>query len=99
MYKKTNRFMIGSRRGWGYSGQGATSEPTRASTKLRKKTIAIAREYQKIMVKKKANELRILKEQERTIAEKEASMALRDAMIASAKEHKRLRLAVCGQEC
>jgi len=84
MYKKTNRFMIGSRRGWGYSGRGGSSEPKRAATKLRKKALAIDREYQKIMVKKKADELRVLKEQQRAIAEN----ALREAII----EHKRLRL-------
>ena len=72
--------------------QGREGPPTKkAATKLRKKTLAIAREYQKILVKKKANELRILKERQRAIAENEARTALRAAMIASAKEHKRLR--------
>jgi hypothetical protein len=93
MYKKANRFMIGSRKGSGYSGRGASSEPKRAATKLRKKTLAIAREYQKIMVKKKANELRILKERQRAIAEQKARATLREA-IAASKDHKRLRLEV-----
>jgi DNA-directed RNA polymerase beta' subunit len=84
MYKKANRFMIGSRRGSGYSVRATSSGPKKAAAKLHKKTIAIAREYQKIMVKKKANELRILKEQQRVIAEN----ALREAII----EHKRLRI-------
>jgi hypothetical protein len=44
------------------------------------------------LVKKKADELRILKERQRAIAEKEAGTALRDAIVASAKDHKRLRL-------
>ena len=84
MYKKTNRFMIGSRRGAGYSGPGGSSEPKKAATKLRKKALTIDREYQKIMVKKKADELRVLKDQQRAIAEN----VLREAII----EHKRLRL-------
>jgi hypothetical protein len=43
------------------------------------------------LVKKQADQLRVLKEQQRAIAEREARTALREAIIASAKEHKRLR--------
>lgn len=60
------------------------------ATKLRKAQ-AVAREYQKIITKKRANELRISKEKQRAIAEKKARVALRDAIAASVKEHKRLR--------
>jgi hypothetical protein len=79
MYKKTNGFMIGSRKGSGYSERGGVSGPREA--------LAAAGEYQKILAKKKANELRILKEQKRALAEKKARTALHDAV----KEHKRLR--------
>lgn len=83
--------MIGSRKGSGYSSPAGYSAPKKAAAKARKKALAIAREYQKILIKKEANELRILKDRQRNIVDNQARAALREAMIASAEEHKRLR--------
>ncbi|WBL78785.1 hypothetical protein I3J27_38635 [Bradyrhizobium xenonodulans] len=86
MYRSANRFMIGSRKGSGYSERGADSEPKVAATKLRRKTLAIACEYQKLLGKKKADEHKKLKERQRAIAADKARAALRKAV----KEHRRL---------
>jgi hypothetical protein len=92
MYKKTNRFMIGSRRGWGNQGGGGPFDPKKPSNRPRKKTRSTILAEHKILVKKQAERRRILKEQQRSIVEKKALAALREAVIASAEEHKRLRL-------
>jgi hypothetical protein len=96
MYKTANRFMTGSRKGSSTASQGrggaSESKPKKAANKSRKKiSLAILAEERKILMKKQADQLRALKEQQRTIAEKAARTVLSEAIIASAKEHKRLR--------
>jgi hypothetical protein len=92
MYKKTNRFMIGSRRGPGNQGGGGPLDPKKSAKTPRKKTRSAILAEHKILVKKQPAHLRILKEQQGSIVEKKARAALREAVIASAEEHKRLRL-------
>jgi hypothetical protein len=92
MYKKTNRFMIGSRRGPGNQGGGGAFDPKKPSNRTRKKTRSAILAEHKILVKKQAEQLRILKERQGSIVEKKARAALREAIIASAEEHKRSRL-------
>jgi hypothetical protein len=100
MYRKANRFMIGSRRGSsaGNQGRGGSSDPQKAAAKSHRKNAAILAEERKILIKKQANQLRVLKEQQRVIAEKEARAALREAIIASSREHTRLRSEVESQK-
>ncbi|WP_448035172.1 hypothetical protein [Bradyrhizobium liaoningense] len=45
-----------------------------------------------MLVRKQAEQLRILKEQQRSIVDKKARAALRAAIVASEEEHTRLRL-------
>jgi hypothetical protein len=88
MYRKTNRFMIGSRRGSsaGNLVRGQSFEPKQGAAKSHRKNAAILAEERKILIKKQANQLRALKEQQRVIAEKEARAALREAIIASSRD-------------
>jgi hypothetical protein len=84
--------MIGSRRGPGNQGGGGSFDPKKPANRPRKKTRSAILAEHKILVKKQAEQLRILKEQQGSIVEKKARAALREAIIASAEEHKRLRL-------
>ena len=86
--------MIGSRRGWGNQGGGGPLDPKKTAKMPRKKARSAILAEHKILVKKQAEQLRILKEQQGSIVEKKARAALREAVIASAEEHKRLRLEV-----
>jgi hypothetical protein len=83
--------MIGSRRGPGKQLGGGSFNPKKPASRPRKKTRSAILAEHKILVKKQAEQLRILKEQQRSIVEKNASAALREAVIASAEEYKRLR--------
>jgi hypothetical protein len=84
--------MIGSRRGPGNQGGGGPLDPKKSPKRPRMKTRSAIIAEHKILVKKQAEQRRILKEQQSSIVEKEARAALRAAIIASAEEHKRLRL-------
>lgn len=90
MYKSTNRFMIGSRRAPG-SQKGAPSSPKEPANKLRRKSRSAILAEHKILIRKQAEQLRNLKEQQRSIVEKRARAALRAAIVASEEEHKRLQ--------
>jgi hypothetical protein len=101
MYKKANRFMIGSRR--------SSLPPNRAQGRSTKATLRIARaeakadaairaEMRKMLIRRQAEQYRALKIQHSDQVRTEAGRKLREAIIASYQDRKRTQLEAASKK-